>query len=52
MPAPGLTSSNGSSQPPAAGWAGAVFNPDLQDGVAIGETGSILLYTWAAGTAP
>ncbi len=33
-------------------WAGAVFNPDLQDGVAIGETGSILLYTWAAGTAP
>jgi hypothetical protein len=33
-------------------WAGAVFNPDLQDGVAIGQTGSILIYTWAATTAP
>ena len=33
-------------------WGGAVFNPDLHDGVVIGTTGSILIYTWAAVTAP
>lgn len=33
-------------------WLGSVFNPDLQDGVLIGYTGSILIYTWAATTAP
>ncbi len=33
-------------------WTGAVFNPDLFDGVGIGLTGSILVYTWAATTAP
>jgi hypothetical protein len=33
-------------------WLGSVFNPDLMDGVLIGYTGSILVYTWAATTAP
>ncbi|MEK7468814.1 MAG: hypothetical protein AAB074_15670 [Planctomycetota bacterium] len=33
-------------------WAGSIFNPDLHDGVLIGYTGSILIYTWAATTAP
>lgn len=33
-------------------WAGSIFNPDLHDGVLIGFTGSILVYTWAATTAP
>ncbi len=33
-------------------YAGSVFNPDLHDGLAIGQTGSILIYTWAASTAP
>jgi hypothetical protein len=33
-------------------WAGSVFNPDLLDGVLIGLTGSILIYTWAATMAP
>ncbi|NUN50847.1 MAG: hypothetical protein HUU15_18730 [Candidatus Brocadiae bacterium] len=33
-------------------WPGSVFNPDLQDGVLIGFTGSILVYTWAATQAP
>jgi hypothetical protein len=33
-------------------WLGSVFNPDLHDGVLIGFTGSILIYTWAATTAP
>lgn len=33
-------------------WLGSVFNPDLQDGVLIGYTGSILIYTWAATVAP
>jgi len=33
-------------------WAGSVFNPDLHDGVVLGTTGSILVYTWAATTAP
>lgn len=33
-------------------WAGSVFNPDLNDGVLIGFTGSILVYTWAATVAP
>ncbi len=31
---------------------GSVFNPDFNDGVAIAGTGSILVYTWAATTAP
>ena len=33
-------------------WGGSVFNPDLHDGILIGFTGSILIYTWAATTAP
>lgn len=33
-------------------YAGSVFNPDLHDGLAIGQTGSILIYTWASSTAP
>lgn len=33
-------------------WAGSVFNPDLHDGILIGFTGSILIYTWAATVAP
>lgn len=33
-------------------WAGSIFNPDLHDGLLIGFTGSILVYTWAAATAP
>ena len=33
-------------------WVGAVFNPDMHDGVVISSTGSILVYTWAAVTAP
>lgn len=33
-------------------WLGSIFNPDLLDGVLIGFTGSILIYTWAATTAP
>jgi hypothetical protein len=33
-------------------WLGSVFNPDFHDGVLIGFTGSILIYTWAATTAP
>ncbi len=33
-------------------WLGSVFNPDLHDGVVISNTGSILVYTWAATTAP
>ncbi|KAF0241996.1 MAG: hypothetical protein FD180_4139 [Planctomycetota bacterium] len=33
-------------------WTGSVFNPDLHDGVLIGFTGSILIYTWAATVAP
>ena len=33
-------------------WAGAIFNPDMHDGVLIGFTGSILIYTWAASVAP
>lgn len=31
---------------------GSVFNPDLLDGVLIGFTGSILVYTWASSVAP
>lgn len=31
---------------------GSVFNPDFQDGVVLSSTGSILVYTWAATTAP
>ena len=31
---------------------GATFNPDMHDGVAIGQTGSILVYTWASTVAP
>jgi len=33
-------------------WGGSVFNPDLHDGVLIGFTGSILVYTWASTVAP
>ena len=33
-------------------WLGCVFNPDFHDGVVIGPGGSILVYTWAAATAP
>lgn len=33
-------------------WLGSVFNVDLADGVAIGHTGSILIYTWASTVAP
>lgn len=33
-------------------WAGSIFNPDMHDGVLVGFTGSILVYTWAATTAP
>jgi hypothetical protein len=31
---------------------GGLFTPDLQDGVIIGATGSILIYTWASTVAP
>ncbi|KAF0244418.1 MAG: hypothetical protein FD180_2539 [Planctomycetota bacterium] len=33
-------------------YSGGIFNPDMHDGVLIGFTGSILVYTWAATTAP
>ena len=33
-------------------YRGGIFNPDLHDGVGIGQTGSILIYTWAATTGP
>lgn len=33
-------------------WLGSVFNVDLGDGVAIGHTGSILIYTWASTVGP
>ncbi|MBI2919664.1 MAG: hypothetical protein HYY18_01115 [Planctomycetes bacterium] len=33
-------------------WLGSIFNPDLHDGVVIGVTGSLLVYTWASTVAP
>ncbi|KAF0243294.1 MAG: hypothetical protein FD180_3479 [Planctomycetota bacterium] len=33
-------------------YPGSIFNPDMHDGLLIGFTGSILIYTWAATTAP